>query len=155
MTPWRTLPLCCYTGQPYRLSHVQFRRPISDGKMSFNAFWGTNGWPSPRGFSFSKVMAAPNDKVSWWRGSHGVHAPPGSTSKLLAVCRHSAPWVTSSVSTLVAGHPPETLSHAASALFVCFFPQQVMRKSKLKANILHCTKTHARKYSPIMSVLRL
>lgn len=118
-----------------RLSHVQLRGSITDWKMPFNDFWGANGWPSPQGFYFPKVMAAANDKVLWWRGSYGVHTPPGSIFRLLALYRHSAPWAISSLSILPTSRPLETpwfISHAASALFVC---QQVMGKSKLKANL--------------------
>lgn len=119
------VPVLLQRGQPHLpsedLPHVQFRRSISDWKVAFSALQGANGWPSPQGFSFPKVVVAANDKVSRWRGSHGVHTPPGAISKLLALYRHCAPWVITSQSILAATHPPETpsfISQSASALFV-------------------------------------
>lgn len=121
------LPLCCYTGQPYllceALSHLQFRCFISDWKMLFTAFWGANGWPLlPR----------------WWwllmtrfcgeEGPLGVHTPPGSISTLLAMYRHYAPWVTLSLSILMAGCPLEILLS-----FMLLQPYIVFQQSKIKA----------------------
>ncbi len=131
MTLWRTFPQFSYTevGHFFCLKLVlMFRRSISDLKMLFRAFWGANGWPSPRGPLFLRWWLLLMTSLCWG-GSLGVHIPPESTSTL----RPSASWVITALSILGTSRPPETLlcfiSQSDSASFVF---QQVMRKSKAK-----------------------
>lgn len=88
ITPW-----LLHRGQPCQLSEVllcSVQTPSLWQRMFFSASKVLTADLLLR-VSFYKEMAATNDKVSWWRGSHGVYSPPETMSKILVMCGYSAP----------------------------------------------------------------
>ena len=143
------------------LSHVQFNPPSPAGRCHSMPSEALMADLLYGGGLLPKVMAAADDKVSWWSESHGVQTPPGSTSRPLALYRHSAPWVISSLSILVAGPAPRDCrpylswcfshgcfhtSHRKNKgwLFICShtqrLTQQVIANSLLLTNYLTLTR---------------